>query len=353
MPSSSNDLENNFDPHVEIGPNEKIDIEYKNPKFWHRCVANVIDFLIALVLFFVLFISCRGIVGATGTYKENMNELETAQVESGLYIDDSDWGIIDTIKYLNRVDYGGYQRMTYAEDKLEQFFNYCDEKCSSEDAERIRLSYDEARLDPIFTDEYGNKYFYRDDDGEIVINMTAYDHVGAQGYFDDFYTYYFDEVAQGYLVVAVPNYYELTKYQSNMLIWAEIAPAFLVTGILVYYVPTLIFKRGRKTIGKLAYHIGLVDKRLLNPSWKKSLARFLIFYFVEWILSVFTFGIPLIISFSMMAFSRNKQGFPDYMLQLVEVDTLENNIYNNYDDIKVELVRKNKKPVNFRNRNLQ
>ncbi len=352
--SPTDDLTNNFDPHIEIGPNEKIDIEYKNPKFWHRCVADIIDFLIAVVIFFVLFISCRGIVGATPKYKSNMEELETAQVESGLYIDDSDWGVIDVVKYLNRVDYTGYARMDFAQGQIDQFLAYCDEKCSAADAIRIHNSYDEARLSDDFVDEYGQHYFVVDEEsGEIIINGVCYENVGAQGYFDNFYTYYIDEVAQGYLVVAIPNYYELTKYQSNMLIWAEITPAFLVTGILVYYVPTWIFKRGRKTIGKLAYHIGLLDKRLLNPTWKKTLARFLIFYFAEWILSIFTFGIPLIISFSMMAFSRNKQGFPDYMLQLVEVDTLENNIYDNYDDIKIELMRKNKKPVNFRHRDLQ
>ncbi|MCD8203760.1 MAG: RDD family protein [Coprobacillus sp.] len=350
---SEDDLYNNYDPHIAMRPSDKIEIQYANPKFWKRVMAGVIDFIIFLVIFFLLFISCRGIVISTDTYKENNEELTSARVESGLYIDHADYGMIDIIAYLNRVDISGYARLREAQDAIDTFLSFCDDRCDEQTASMIRATYDEERLSDKFVDKYGNHYFIIDEDGEITINTTAYSIVTSAGYFDEFYTYYIDEVLQGYLVVAVPNYYDLTKYMSNVLIYAEILPAFLISGVLSFYLPTLIFRKGRKTFGQAIYHIGTIDKRLLNPSWKRSLARFLIFYFFILILSVFTFGIPIIISFSMMAFSRNKQGFPDFCLNLVQVSTQDNNIYDEYDQIRADLVTARKEPVNFSHRDLK
>ena len=97
-----------------------------------------------------------------------------------------------------------------------------------------------------------------------------------------------------------------------------------------------IKRRGRKTIGKAIYHIGLVDDRLLAPTYARFTARFAILLFAELILSVFSFGIPYIISFSLMAFSKRKQGFPDYMLHLYEVDTSKANIYLDYVEAQLK-----------------
>ncbi|MCD8195417.1 MAG: RDD family protein [Coprobacillus sp.] len=346
-------LGNIHDPHIEIQPEERLEVQYANPKFWHRCVANLIDFLIAVVIFFIVFICARAIVRATPEYKENDAELYDAQISSGLYIDDADMGVTNITSYLSTWDYTGYTRMIMAQDAIEVFFEFIDEKCDEETAEMVRGTYDTERLSDTFVDSYGQHYFVIDEEsGEVIINRACYNVIGAQAYFDNFYTYYIDEVLQGYLIVAVPNYYELTKYMSNVLIYAEILPAFCFAGVLTWYVPTWIFKRGWKTFGKAIYHIGVVDKRLLNPPWWKSLVRFLIFFFFELVLSVFTFGIPIIISFTMMAFDRNKQGFPDYMLSLVEVSTADNKIYYNYDEIKIDLVRTAKKPVEFHHSDL-
>ena len=38
----------------------------------------------------------------------------------------------------------------------------------------------------------------------------------------------------------------------------------------------------------------------------------------------------------MMAFSKNRQGFPDYILKLQEIDTSKNNIYMNYTDAQLK-----------------
>ena len=134
---------------------------------------------------------------------------------------------------------------------------------------------------------------------------------------------------------------------SNILIFGEILPAYCLSGILIYLLPTFIFRRGRKTFGKAIYHIGVVDSRVLNCSLPRSLAKFSIFYFGELILSLFSFGLPFLVSFSIMVFSKKKQGFPDYMLGLEEVDTSEMKIFNDLVEIKLNEITPHKKAVDF------
>ena len=128
----------------------------------------------------------------------------------------------------------------------------------------------------------------------------------------------------------------------------EMPISYALAGFIVYFIPTLIFKRGRKTIGKLVYKIGVVDKRFLNISWKKNLARFAIFYFAIYLLSMVTLAIPVIITFTMKVFTKNKQSFTDYMLGLMEVDTQNKKIYNSYEEALVDQLPDYKKPVDFK-----
>ena len=102
-----------------------------------------------------------------------------------------------------------------------------------------------------------------------------------------------------------------------------------------------------QTFGKAMYHIGLVDANIFSPSFARFSARFGIFLGAELILSLVTFGIPFLISFSMMAFSRRHQGFPDYMLGLTEIDASKNRIYLDKVDIELTHNPPHKDPPDF------
>lgn len=330
---------------------QMIHINYVRPKFWHRVIANLIDFLLFALIFGLLFIALRAIVQTTDEYKNNRDELNQIRLDSGLYIDSIDYGIIDVVTFNNRMGDSttGYAKMANAIDAVDKFLSYVDEVCDEETSNKIQNSYDEARLDTRFVDEFGNPYFIETEDG-IVRNENC--KATNDEYYKNFYCYYIDEVLQGYLITSILSYLDLTRYMSNLLLFIELPISYLLSGLLVYYVPTFIFKRGRKTIGKAIYHIGLIDSRYLNPTKKRTLARFSIFYFFELILSPFTLGIPLIISFSLMAFTKTRQGFPDYMLGLYEIDTSKNNIYNSYEEIEIAGLDKSKKPIDFKMRDL-
>ena len=129
--------------------------------------------------------------------------------------------------------------------------------------------------------------------------------------------------------------------------WVEIPIAFVSSVILTYFVPTLFFRRGRKTLGKALYQIGTVDSRYLSPTFWRNLAKWGIFL-AEMILGVASLGVVFIASFTMMAFSKNRQGFPDYMLGLQEVDTSRTKIYFNLVEIQLSNASSYKKGTDFR-----
>ena len=52
-----------------IENNEVVSVNYTQPKFWHRCMANLVDFVLFVAMFILLFIAARAIVSATPDYK--------------------------------------------------------------------------------------------------------------------------------------------------------------------------------------------------------------------------------------------------------------------------------------------
>jgi hypothetical protein len=200
-----------------------------------------------------------------------------------------------------------------------------------------------------------NQYVLSNDEGvENPSLIDSVESVSSQVYvafYDKAYRPFLDEHVQAYLVLAVPHYKDIISYQTNILLWANVFMVYCVTGLIVYLVPLFIFRRGRMTFGKAMYGIGLVDSNCLSPSIGRTLARFSIFYFTILILSLFTFGLPIILSFSLMAFSKNKQGFADYMLRINEVDAKRTKIYFSFQEVELEKTSPYKKPIDFKTRN--
>ena len=321
------------------------EIHYSCPKFHRRIFANLVDFLLFAFSFVLLFIGSRAVVTSVPFYVERNETLLAIRKESGLYKVNGTKSV-DIVSYLDdeKNQYSAYAKMTLADQAIQSFIAYVGNKASTEDSFKVQNDYDAYRLNADLAYK-GIAYFVRDDSGAIVRNRNC----GAdnQTYFEKAYSPFIDKQCQGYLLTLVPGYLELTKFESNILFFVEIPIAFVLAGVLVYLIPPLFFKRGRKTLGKAMYQIGLVDSRLLSCSLPRYFARWSIFFFGELCLSMFSFGIPFIISFSMMAFSKKKQGFPDYLLGLFEVDTSHDKLYHSYEEISVEGVAGEKAPVDF------
>lgn len=338
----------------------KKEIIYYRPKFIRRVLANFVDILLFAFLFVGLFCLDRYIVINTDEYKANMREFNQIRVDSGIFVKLYNGDIEDIITNLNGDSKNNSEyKMRKAREAIEQFITYSSNVSSEKDYNYIVQDYNKFRLNPKLVYSYkkatqwdGMPLFIQEGDAiienPVLIKETNYVPNVYNVFYKKAYTKYIDDHLQGFLTTRIPRFYDLTKYLALTLIFADIVPAYLMSGILIYYVPTLFFKRGRRTLGKALYRIGLVDSRILSPTFARSTARFSIFFFAELILSVVTFGLPFLISFSIMVFSKGKQGFPDYMLRLTEIDMSRTKIYKSYDEADFDQINTHKKAVDFR-----
>ena len=168
-----------------------------------------------------------------------------------------------------------------------------------------------------------------------------------QYYYEHFYREYTLVNCGGFMLTLFPEYRVAMQSLSNILFFIQLPVTVVFAGFLIYLLPSLIFKRGRCTFGKKLMQIGVVDSNVLNPTFPRTLARWAIFFFGVFVLGFFTFGITFIISFSMMAFTKKRQSFPDYMLGLTEVDTNKQKIYYNKYEISLEFATDHKDPISF------
>ncbi len=336
--------------------NEVLTINYTRSKFWHRLMANFVDIFIMLVLFLGLFIGVRAIVQNTPSYKKDQKNLLDMQLASGLYVPNPGndvTGNYDIIYFLDNYvntygkDFSGVDengvpfelndtkvgRIGLCAASINQFTAFCKDKCTEERYNELLAYYDSYRLDTTYNDVH---YFIKDGDN-IIPNETLYsDATKLTAYYVNVYKPFIEKRCIPFLTSNVSEYRKFMRADFNYLVFLEIPIAYALAGIHTYLVPPLFFRRGRKTLGKALYHIGLIDKRVLSPTVPRFLARFSIFFFGELVLSLFTFGIPYIISFTMMLVTKDKQGFPDYMLGLYEIDTSKANIYMDYVEAQLK-----------------
>ena len=336
---------------------EENHVSYYRPKFTYRIFANLIDILIFIFLFFSFFLGVREITKVNPTYKAKSEQLVQMRVDSGVYAYDDNNVLRDIVTVLEN-DQGqtAKSRAVRSSKAIDHFIEYVHTVSTEEKYQEIVKDYREYRLGEDMVSS-GVALFVINSDDEVVENPEIIDNVESVSsqayvtYFEKAYKPYLDNRVQAYIVTAVPEYKSIISYQTNVLLWANIFSCYCFTGLLVYLLPILIFRRGRMTFGKAMYGVGLVDANCLSPSIGRTLARFAIFYFAILILSLFTFGLPMIISFSLMVFSKNKQGFADYMLRLTEVDAKRTKIYLSFQEVELEKINTDKEPVQFTTRN--
>ena len=99
---------------------------------------------------------------------------------------------------------------------------------------------------------------------------------------------------------------------------------------LSFVIMPLILKRGRKTIGMYLFKISLVGGDALNVRGKILLFRNVLLLLIGYWLTIFTFGIPWLVSLTMMTFSKTGQDFFDYMSGTYVVSTKDKDIYLDY-----------------------
>lgn len=352
----------------------QIEIKYTRASFFQRVMANLVDFIFLMIFFVSSFLLARLIYNSTSEYKTIMNNINEAKIYSGLYMDSSYTSISkleeylaseektipqnmknvkDTISILNDNNvYGAEAQLRGSKAVINCFFKY------------LKTTVDLDTYNLIIEDR--NNYFLKDDfvylesdgtkipyflleKGEIEQNEEC--PLKPIDYYKNAYRPYIDNNLQGYLASSVPTYSKSMKSLTQILFFVEIPVSYVLACLLTYFIPPLIFRRGRMTIGKAIYRIGLINSKCLNPSFKTFLLRFIMLFSLELVLSIFTFGLPIIISFSMMAFSKKRQSFIDYILNLDEINVRGSKIFYSLDEIRLSDLSNYHKPIDFKVRN--
>ncbi len=309
----------------------KIEISYTQASLSRRLFSRIVDGLLTLLISMLCFLSINQIYNTIPTYKNVKSNLDEIRLNSGLYIKNNN-SIINVSTYIYQDNkMSDSQKEAYLIKSLDKFFSYL-KSYNEESYNKVYSNYEEFLLSDSL--KYNDLPYFIKENNEIIKNKSA--NIPISSYIDNVYVVYIDTNSNGYLSTEIKEYYEGIKYLNDLTFYINIPISIFLGSFIVFFIPPLIFKRGRKTLGMLIYHIGFVNKNLYNLSIKEYLLKFVIFYFLEFLLSFFTFGVPLLISLTMMLVTKKKQNFNEYLLDIQEVSTSDSTIYNDKSEIIVE-----------------
>lgn len=294
-----------------------ITLEYYKAPLGKRMFAFFFDLLLLALVALAFFAGARAILENSESYRSAFSTYVSVSTDSGLYVyKETDDNLIQITTY--------YSSETYAiqnqkEEEALQKFYAMDEFFPDKDGAEI---YAKQKMGDGRIGAGDNlSYFVLNEKSEIVANPAYSD--------EKMHSFYLDAVNTGAQYFNnVDAYVSASKTLSLginfIIIPSSIALSFLLFEFLV---PLLFYRRGWQTFGMKIFSLSLVTAEAISPRFKVFLLRFLWMFFIELLLSMVTFGVPLFVSFSMLAFRKDGQAFHDYMSGTYMVDSSEQSIY--------------------------
>ncbi|MCQ2772262.1 MAG: RDD family protein [Bacilli bacterium] len=312
-----------------ISQNKKEEVEYLKAPFGKRLVMIVLEvfFLLFGTLGF-LFVS-RLIVEASPAYNDAFDTYIRISKESGLYVcdDSTDNNLVTLPEYY--ADKTFEEQNLLIDDALVNFYsnpNYFSQDSTNEGYGPDVYSADKYGSFSI-EKESGIKFFLLDSDDKPVRNPSL-----TEEQMNKFYLSAYDRGVNR--IENAPGYIEarnlLTIYINLILIPVSITLSFLV---FEFVIPLISGRRGWQNIGMRIMNISLLSPNALSPKFTVFLRRQLFQLFLEILLSLVSFGIPLIISFSMMAVRKDGLCLHDYLALTYMVDSSEKSVYVSYEEM--------------------
>lgn len=331
---------------IQENNNGKIHIQYERPLASRRFFSALIDFFVFLLIAGISFVSTRAIVNVTPYYSNQYNLYNNTRMDSGLYTrpSASNSKSYDVVYYYTKVveltptNIKNNLKSVITNTYLKYIELYGD---SSID---VNAKYNEFLKNA----KYQSTNLFRYDEIEQAYVESYNGADSARIIYTYGYAEFIDQYANNYLLSVIPGYLNSQRVITYFLLLVELPIAALVGAIIAFYVPGLIFRRGRKSLGKLAFNISLVNKQYLNLTLSEYTKRSAIIVFGEIFLSLFTFGMPIIISISMMVFSRHKIAFHDYVLKFECIDTTVDKVFNSRDEIYLEKTKIKGEHIDFK-----
>ncbi len=305
-------------------------LEYFKAPFGKRMVAIIIEILLLSFGTFAFAFCSRLIVEKMPLYTNSFDTYMQISKDSGLYICDSSTenNLVTLTEYYGSKSYE--EQNTKIGDALDKFYTLEEffSQNKSDESYGPNIYYKQKIGDTRIGANEGINYFLLDALGipqknpsftEEKMNsfyLTAYDR--AVSYIQNNESY-----------VQARNV--LTIYINLVLIPLSITLSFLIFELLI---PLTLGRRGKQTLGMKSMKLSLLSSNALSCKSGRFLVRQMIQLFLIILLSLVSFGIPLIISFSMMLFRKDGQSLHDYLAGTYMVDSSEQSVYLTYEEME-------------------
>lgn len=307
-----------------------LEIEYPKASFSKRLIAAIFDMVLFSIVAFMLYsYGFSYLTMVMPGYMENVETFTGRKAESKLFSDfygDNDSTLI-TDYYRHEI------AQTSEDDKMDKYWEANDAIETALTSFYTNPSFYEVNngietynLEKIPAHQERGTYFLYSEDGSIVRDSTK---TGEEMY--EFYQAAVNS-ALNYLYkdsTLINSSRVITYYHISM-----IALAIVISGSIFYLMFPFIFKKNRQTLGKLIFKLGVISADGLRPSGARTFARFAAFFGIEVLVSLVSFALPLIVSFSMFAFSKTGTSLHDYITNTYVVDISTYSIYKSVDDLK-------------------
>lgn len=283
-----------------------MEIHYQKATLFKRFIAKFIDLTILVfsTLFFVFIFSL--FYKNLSIYKNNIDVINNTYVESKLYVKENN-------KFIDL--------LTISEEKYEnneEKYNFLKE----------RLDYFYFELNA-----YSENDSYKNDYINALINS---------GYFENINNSYelknTSSFKEGYDVLK-EIYQNSLKYLSNNKFFIKASSLLFLYQILLVLISFIVsfiifeliiplFIKGNKSIGRLIFSINLVSNTGLNLSKSRFILFSLFNLFFIYILNIFAFLLPSLISIFMIIFTKDNKSFGEYVFNIYVLDAKTKNIIN-------------------------
>lgn len=291
------------------------ELEYNKAKIYKRFFAAFIDLFCVFLMTFILFSLTNMVLPHIESYSSLVGKRNNLLDESHLY-DENYLVITDVIA--DEKEFPTFNsKKDYLSEHIEEFYN---SSLYFDDLSEIKEEYDKRRIEYRYN---GIKLFDYNENNEIIeLNVSP-------EYLTNFYIEEVNNYCLKYLFNNI-DYVETTRIISLVSILNFACWLILMVTLFYLVFPLWIFKRGRLTIGKRIFSIGLIDGNALNITNSKYILRFLFILFIMFILSFFSFLLPIFVSIGMMLISKRQQDLVDYIFNNYVVDIKDSEIYLDY-----------------------
>ena len=286
-------------------------LEYSKARIYQRVFSFFIDLFLSVLLGMIINSLCGLVTSVVPKYQEVLQERIELQDQSGLFDENQKLWTLS----LEGSDMTIQEKKELLSTRLDEFYH---NDVFFED-DTFYQSYQKRKSEAV------------NEKGELLFELISGSYV-EKDFSDDVYYSFYQKEFENYASAALSHNVRFADL-SNLIVRISVIEIVLSMSVgfaLSFVIMPLILKRGRKTIGMYLFKISLVGGDALNVRGKTLLFRNVLLLLIGYWLTIFTFGIPWLVSLTMMTFSKTGQDFFDYMSGTYVVSTKDKDIYLDY-----------------------